>query len=375
MARPTTRPVSDSAPPPHDGPPSSSLGGKVSDAKKVVLSILEDTAWPKEAANDVRALTQTIETPLDLDKLPKTEAQIPADVNALIEQVLRKLETAHARMKGESEKYGTKNKGLREKIKKKVKKVFSRTDPSRCIEVLRSCRTDIGESSTTLNNLLGILDAESMQPTLRVVEGESGDDSGAISTTQRHSTTTTAAAAATAGFGHTTNPSKSTPRPDSSASAPQVSQAASVQSGEQKGSPLRGELLNGANKAFKLADGISGALPVVGSFVGAVAKVGLTVVEMVQTMDENDETADRLRTNVCRLSTVLERVSNQARQPEKSETSTGMEDVQRELRDVQKLIENLQSQSSVKKFWRSADRSGSLKNIQEKVRAAVEEIQ
>ncbi|KAG9040579.1 hypothetical protein FS837_000444, partial [Tulasnella sp. UAMH 9824] len=145
--------------------------------------------------------------------------------------------------------------------------------------------------------------------------------------------------------------------------------------GKAKGSSRRGELLAGANKAFKIAEGVSGALPVVGSYVGAVAKVGLTVVEMVQTMDDNDETAERLGKHVYRLSNVLEKLSNQSRLSESSQTTTEMEDLQQALRGVQHEIAVQQSQPGIKKFWNSSDQSGSLKKLQDKVRAALEEIQ
>ncbi|KAG8925197.1 hypothetical protein FRC00_004237, partial [Tulasnella sp. 408] len=61
-----------------------------------------------------------------------------------------------------------------------------------------------------------------------------------------------------------------------------VSPASSALPGKEEGSSRRAEVLNGANRAFKIAEGLSGALPVVGTYVGAVAKVGLTIVEMVQ---------------------------------------------------------------------------------------------
>lgn len=120
----------------------------------------------------------------------------------------------------------------------------------------------------------------------------------------------------------------------------QVGQAVGGQAGKE-------ESLNAANKAFKLAEGISGALPVVGSFVGAVAKVGLTVVEMAQVsgirsklcyrrltrntkvMNSNEETAERLGTHTYRLSSILEPLSNRAHQLEKSQIATGMEDLLR----------------------------------------------
>ncbi|KAG8953782.1 hypothetical protein FRC00_006115, partial [Tulasnella sp. 408] len=171
-----------------------------------------------------------------------------------------------------------------------------------------------------------------------------------------------------------------------------ASQVSRAMPGKGKGSSRRGELLDGANKAFKIAEGLSRALPVVGRYVGAVAKVGLTVVEMVQVsgsvilspsaahhdvkaMDDNDERAGRLGTHVCRLSNVLEKLSNQSRQPGSSQTTTEMESLQQALKDVQHEIAAQQSQLGIKKFWNSSDHSGSLKKLQEKVRAALEEIQ
>ncbi|KAG8912643.1 hypothetical protein FRC00_004068, partial [Tulasnella sp. 408] len=179
----------------------------------------------------------------------------------------------------------------------------------------------------------------------------------------------------TAALGPAMNPAQSNSLPTSVVSVPQAAQVASAQASKRQGSPLRADLLNSANKALKLAEGVSGAVPVVGSFIGAVAKVGLTMVEMVQAMDTNDEAAERLGTHICRLSSVVERVSNQARQTNGSETTSGMDDLQRTLGDIQYQIEHFQSQATVKKFWRSSDHCGSLNALQEKIRAALEEIQ
>lgn len=122
------------------------------------------------------------------------------------------------------------------------------------------------------------------------------------------------------------------------------------------GSSRRGELLNGANKALKLAETVSGALPVVGSYVGVVAKVGLTIVEMVQVsalefetvcslsyvnvqaMDENDETAERLGARVCHLSDVLKMFSNRPDQQEHSQTTNAMEGLQQSVVDLVALL-------------------------------------
>ncbi|KAG9035582.1 hypothetical protein FS837_001887 [Tulasnella sp. UAMH 9824] len=72
-------------------------------------------------------------------------------------------------------------------------------------------------------------------------------------------------------------------------SVAQPGQVPSNEDGKQKGSLVRGEWLNAANKVFKIAERVLGALPVVGSYVGAVAKVGLTVVEMVQEAAGDEE--------------------------------------------------------------------------------------
>ncbi|KAG8902571.1 hypothetical protein FRC00_001364 [Tulasnella sp. 408] len=325
MAQRVPRPSS--APPAHTqapGPPSD-LGVRVDEVRKAVIFILKDTDWPEEASNDVQDLIREMEAPLALDKLPKEATEVPEELNTAVHQLLGHMESAQTRLKGESEKYGIRKKGLR----KSVKILFSRKDPTQCKEVVRGCRADIEGSSTTLN-------------------------------VNAHNDVTA-----------TSVPSNSPP----AQSSLQSNQVSSSKGGKQKGSSTRGEWLDSANKAFKIAEGASGALPVVGSYVGAVAKVGLTVVEMVQTMEGNDETAERLGNHVWRLSNVLERVSKHSQGSEKTQTIEGMNELQQELHSVQQQIKELQAQRGMKKVWSSSDNAGSLKNLQEQVRAALEEIQ
>lgn len=186
-------------------------------------------------------------------------------------------------------------------------------------------------------------DTANEQPSAQVVEDQASNDSR-LPSTQIPLVTTTLAPDAT--LHPATNPVQSSIPDLTSPPTPEVSQVSSVGRGKEKGSSLRGELLNGANKVFKFAEGVSGTLPVVGSYVGAVAKVGLTVVEMVQVsgcgiktvsssshrrfkaMDDNDETVERLGGHVCRLSSILERFRNQPRQAETGQTANGMEELQ-----------------------------------------------
>ncbi|KAG8910792.1 hypothetical protein FRC01_006126, partial [Tulasnella sp. 417] len=207
IVRPGSPPSTSSAP-----VQPSNLGGKVGDARNSILSILKNTNWPKESANEVQGLIGTVETQLVLDQLTDEGTEIPERLKATLQQLLEQLEKVEARLKKESQKCDATKKGFRQKFKK----LLSGNDPNECAEVIRSCQDDVVRSLTTLN------------------------------------------------------------------AATQVGQATRSKAGKQKGSSTREGWLNSANKAFKIAEGASGALPVVGPYVGAVAKVGLTVVEMVQ---------------------------------------------------------------------------------------------
>ncbi|KAG9023585.1 hypothetical protein FS837_005715, partial [Tulasnella sp. UAMH 9824] len=293
MAQRIPRPSS--APPSSNQPPGlpSDLGGKIHGAGQVVLSILkvthntsdfvvhrrssagvQDTDWPKQASNDVQDLIRKIEAPLVLDKLPKEETECPDQLKTAIYQLLGQLESVQTRLKGESKKYGTKKKGFR----KRVKGFLSRDDPSQCAGVVRSCRDDVVESSTTLNDILNDLGADNKQRSSHAAESTARHDPEGQTGTNATQIASMSDQNAKNGLGMTSVPSNS-PLDQSVA---QPGQVPSNEDGKQKGSSVRREWLNAANKAFKIAEGVSGALPVVGSYVGAVAKVGLTVVEMVQ---------------------------------------------------------------------------------------------
>ncbi|KAG9040337.1 hypothetical protein FS837_000772 [Tulasnella sp. UAMH 9824] len=399
IPRPSSTPPSNNQPP---GAPSD-LGDQVDDAKKAVLFILKDTDWPKDVSNEVQNLIRNMQAPLALNKIPKEGTDTPEELANAIHQFLGHLESAQTRLKGESEKYGTKNKGFR----KRVKVFFSRNDKSQCAAVVRSCRNEIVESWTTLNDILNSLEGQNEQPLSRAAgddfKGPLGNHATPTASTSnphangRGDLTATSGPSSSArnqsftrdnqgtsnGCRNDAENTSATPKtflskqdtandqppaqvtedqassdsrppgtqipttlaPDAtlgpatnlvqpsipdlaSAPRPEVSQVSSVGLGKEKGSSRRGELLNGANKVFKFAEGVSGALPVVGSYVGAVAKVGLTVVEMIQAMDDNDGAAEGLGAHVCRLSNILERFSNQPRQAETGQTASGMDELQ-----------------------------------------------
>lgn len=83
-----------------------------------------------------------------------------------------------------------------------------------------------------------------------------------------------------------------------------------------------------ARRTFQTVEVVSGAIPVVGSYVGGVAKVGLAFVNMIevkishfslslfgltwypQTMDKSEDVVKELASHTSRLSTYLEHFKN-----------------------------------------------------------------
>ncbi|KAG8959835.1 hypothetical protein FRC05_007311, partial [Tulasnella sp. 425] len=387
-------------PPSNNHIPASSLGRKVDDARKAVLSILkvtphthpitlvfalinmmQDTGWPVKATQDVQGFIETMETKLNLERIPTDDTQIQGELRIAIEHFLEELESVRGRVKEKSRKYDNKKRGLLEG----TTIWFSGVKLGDCTEVLRNCRADVERSLTSLNDHLGRLVINSEQRTSRevqlnseenaglIAEGSVGDDSGRLTGTPTVAQPTATPAPDT-GLEPLTNAVPSSFTSGQAVSAPADDQQASVATEKKKKSPLRGQLLNAAKIATKVAEGASG-LPVVGAYIGVAAKVASTMVEMAQTMDDNDERAERLGTHVCNLSEVLERVSKNSRQPEQSQTKNDIEALQRGLEAVKLEVKTLESQGPLKRFWNSGDQSGNLKNLQEQVRTALEEIQ
>ncbi|KAG8920180.1 hypothetical protein FRC01_000885, partial [Tulasnella sp. 417] len=236
----------------------------------------QDTNWPKEASNDVRAFAETMETQLALDKVPNEEEEVPEQLKLALERLLEHLEKAKTRLKKESQKYDPKKKGFRQELKKFV----SKNNPNECAEVVRNCRDDVVKSWTALSDILNNLYPENEQPSSRAAGSSAGDNAGGP--VGDHGAQTASTPNLTMNVkshpGTTSIPSNESP----DQSVPQIGQLTSSKAGKQKATLGRDGWLNSVNKAFKIAEGASGALPVVGAYVGAVAKVGLTVVEMVQ---------------------------------------------------------------------------------------------
>lgn len=91
------------------------------------------------------------------------------------------------------------------------------------------------------------------------------------------------------------------------------------------------ERLGVARTTFETIEAISGTIPVVGSYVGAGAKVGLVVVQMIQGMDGNKEMVTELETRIEGLSDLLGHFKSRSVENRREEFLGHLIEIQSEL--------------------------------------------
>ncbi|KAG8995954.1 POC1 centriolar protein A [Tulasnella sp. 427] len=156
---------------------------------------------------------------------------------------------------------------------------------------------------------------------------------------------------------------------------PQQGQTQQHQRMTSKDDSDREKRLSTAKTTFKVVEALSGALPVVGTYVGAAAKVGSTIVEMIAGMDGNQELASRLEARVTSISEHLEHFKTRSRAHQKGETSKRVQDLQCQLKLVMKEMESIQSQGAVSRAFLSMDQGVKIKQHIDTVRTTWEELQ
>ncbi|KAG8937582.1 hypothetical protein FRC04_010604, partial [Tulasnella sp. 424] len=166
-----------------------------------------------------------------------------------------------------------------------------------------------------------------------------------------------------------------TPQSPIPATSPSPDEEQVVLEDQAKGTPRRQDWLSGAKTTFNVVEGISGTIPVVGSYVGAAAKVGAAIVEIVQTMGSNKETADGLGSNAQQLSDILKLFENKLVDRPKDDLTKIFIDLQRELQGVQNNIERMNESGVLQKAFSAKDRAEELKGYQETIRTASEQLQ
>ncbi|KIO27600.1 hypothetical protein M407DRAFT_23159, partial [Tulasnella calospora MUT 4182] len=163
---------------------------------------------------------------------------------------------------------------------------------------------------------------------------------------------------------------------------------------EEKPRPIRDALIATTRKAFKAADIASGAIPVVGPFVGVAAKVGLAFVKMIETMDQNDEVSKELADHTSTLSACLNHFNKKTGVDSGDDLDIHIKNLQRyidhrlagdrerwgdtllrELRSVQEKVSHWDTSGRLKKAFLASDHAEELKGYQTTIQNALEQMQ
>ncbi|KIO30957.1 hypothetical protein M407DRAFT_20080 [Tulasnella calospora MUT 4182] len=300
----------------------------------------------------------------NLKNIPKDETQIPAEHRSSLEHLLNILESAQRKLQEASNKYGARPKRFRSK----VKYFFTYLDRNECTEILEACQNDItgalvalpdrwspqvtpGESSDRSPNF----DTQAIpQPTPVAHPAEPAEKPGASAT---NSTTPVA-------------PSQTPPAPMHAPNQQQV-----VPEGNSTGPSKRRKPLSAIKTALDIIEAASKPIPVAGPYLEAAAKVGNIVVQMVQGMDSNEETAKDLKDHASRLSEVLDTARGESVRKQKEIMTACMNDVQKELQSLQAKLEEMNGLSRANKAFFFRDHDETMKGYKEKIRIALEVMQ
>lgn len=248
------------------------LGDRIKSIASALSNLIKETEWPLECHDAAQNFQDTMD---GLAELPSNTSL----VKDAAEEFLRVLEAAHTDVKKASDKYGKKERGLREGFRHQI----SSLRPQKCSTILRTCQIDITSASTTLRRRLESVKAIDSAPS------GSGQLSEASSGTQEPPTTAQSQLKVDLGpseplpglqvksgeqAGSSEDPTnQQASAPGSSSGLPEV---------QESRRPIREGTIIALRKTFKTADAVSGAIPGVGNFVGAAAKVGLAFVNMIE---------------------------------------------------------------------------------------------
>ncbi|KAG8948884.1 hypothetical protein FRC04_009222 [Tulasnella sp. 424] len=284
-----------------------------------------DTNWPPESEDAAQNLQRTIN---NLPNLP----QDVAPIKDTVERFIHVLEAVYSTLKKASETYGKKERGFRDMIKYGVASLRR----SKCTDILETGREDIENISTTLR-------AKTVEETL----------------VSEHPTCQQALIRAL---------------------------PSNLPKDQETLNQVRAGALTVARRTFQAVEVVSGAIPVVGSYVGGVAKVGLAFVNMIETMDKNEDVVKELASRTSRLSTYLEHFKNKLNAEHGDVIATHIQDLHRSLESqddissrelgfIEKKVSQWHSLGHFKKALLAGDHAEELKSHQDAVRSALEETQ
>ncbi|KAG8921159.1 hypothetical protein FRC00_009057, partial [Tulasnella sp. 408] len=304
------------------------------------------TEWPRQANTLAEELLQVISKSPKLENLPKDSNKIPTEkisamerfasyvssrvslISPLKHTLFRIMGDVSTKLKKASQKYGEKR-----DFSDVLKNPFASLNKDGCKKLLQECGNDVQKALASLPDDLSNA-AHSSSWNSEVNTGANGRSSSSYNL--------------------------ATEKPPSQ---------------PEKKSNFRRDALVVARKTFNTVNAFSGMIPVVGSYVGGAASVGLAVVELIQNMDSNEEATEDLAAHASKMSDLLGHFKKRSFEHQQEETSTYINALQRRLESVRDKVKELDSQSTFMKVFSASDRAESLQDLQDTIKAALEEMQ
>ncbi|KAG8901701.1 hypothetical protein FRC00_005378, partial [Tulasnella sp. 408] len=276
------------------------------------------------------------------------------------------MDTAKTNLQKASHKYGARER----RFGSKVKYFFTYLDRNECTEILEACQKDVGDALAALPE----------QWSAQAVGGENPEQPTNLETGTQATPLLTPGAPSANLASEQGVPAPQSTAPPTASQTPSVpvsaqNQQTTVPEDSATTPSNRGKWLSALKTTLDTIEAASGAIPVAGSYVGAAAKVGNIVVQMVQNMDSNNETAKEFGDHASRLSQILKNAQDKSIQQQREQMTACMNDVQRELQSLQGKLEKLDSMSGFNKAFFSKDHAEAIKGYKEKIRTALEVMQ
>ncbi|KIO18040.1 hypothetical protein M407DRAFT_32279 [Tulasnella calospora MUT 4182] len=330
-----------------------SLAKRVESLKNEVASVVKNTEWPTESTDAAAGLLNTINSSPEISH---NLARMNQELQKLVERYIQTLDDVRIQLKDASSKSGMK----RWKFLQRIKSLTSNR-PSKCTLLLQTCQDDISKAMGALHKRLDherVTDKEGVNGP--VSQSEAQFDSKLQSLAQQVPT-------GTAERELTTD--------DSTANIlPSEQPASNTSKAPKNQSPISDKTLSIARKTFKSVEIGSGAIPLIGSYVGAAAKVGLAFVEMLRTMDRNHILAIDLGDHTSKLTKLLENFQEKSSTDEQ-DIAAQIKGLHEELTGVKTKVEEWSALGQFGKAFSARDHAEALKDYQGILQTAREEMQ
>ncbi|KAG8917369.1 hypothetical protein FRC01_002499 [Tulasnella sp. 417] len=133
--------------------------------------------------------------------------------------------------------------------------------------------------------------------------------------------------------------------------------------------------LDMAKQTFKSIDGMSAFIPIVGIYVGAVAKVGLAVVHVAETMEGSKEMAKDLEAGISKLSQIVEEFEARSDSRPGDEVAARIQESKKEIERLQMQVQEWESSGRLTKAFPGTEHTDALNECIRTILNALEKFQ